>query len=107
MSGFGYVGDAFANLFSGGSGNEPTITPVLDLSEVESGATDIDTMFNDPSIGLNAQIEADTDQLHNDLIRQNELLIKLINICASGGNVTIDGTRLIGWVDARLGKLNG
>lgn len=107
MSGFGYVGDAFANLFSGGSGNEPTITPVLDLSEVESGATDIDTMFNDPSIGLNAQIEADTDQLHNDLIRQNELLSKLINICASGGNVTIDGTRLIGWVDARLGKLNG
>lgn len=107
MSGFGSVGDAFNNLFSGGSGKEPTITPVLDLSEVESGATDIDTMFNDPSIGLNAQIEADTDQLHNDLTRQNELLNKLIGICSSGGNVTIDGTKLIGWVDARLGKLNG
>lgn len=107
MSGFGSVGDAFANLFSGGSGQDPTITPVLDLSEVESGAVDIDTLFNDPSIGLNAQIEADTDQLHTDLTKQNELLNKLIGICSSGGNVTIDGTKLIGWVDARLGKLNG
>ena len=38
--------------------SQPTIRPVLDLSEIESGANSISGMFNNPSLGLMSNINA-------------------------------------------------
>ncbi len=41
------------NLLNGTNGNQPTIRPVLDLSDVQKGANGISSMFNNVGIGAN------------------------------------------------------
>ena len=48
-----------SNIISSGIDAQPTIRPVLDLSDVESGAGYLNTMFNDgPSIGVMSNLRA-------------------------------------------------
>ena len=47
-----------ADLISNGIDTQPTIRPVLDLSDVESGAGYLSSMFNNPSVGVMSNIRA-------------------------------------------------
>ena len=97
------------DLLNGGA-TGPVIRPVLDLSEVQNGASGLSGIFSNPNLGVSASFVSgspEADRMHQDLQQQNALLREMLNTINRGGNVTIDGTKLIGWVDARLGKLNG
>lgn len=81
----------------------PIITPVLDLSQIQNGTSDIDRMFNNPSVGFTATFNAKNEETNTHLIEQNNLLRQMIAAINAGGNVYIKDGPLIGYIDTKLG----
>jgi len=84
----------------------PTITPVVDMNGLNSAASGIDSMFNNANVGINAQLDMANQQAHQDMLDQNEILRSILGAINAGGTVTIDGNKLIGWIDTKLGKID-
>ena len=55
------------NLFNSDIDMQPTIRPVLDLSDVESGANHLNTLFNNSSIGVNSNLNAISSGMSNKI----------------------------------------
>lgn len=84
----------------------PTITPVIDMNGLNSAASGIDSMFHNANVGINAQLDMANQQAHQDMLEQNEILRSILGAINAGGTVTIDGNKLIGWIDTKLGKID-
>lgn len=84
----------------------PTITPVIDMNGLSSASAGIDSMFNNANVGINAQLDMANQQAHQDMLDQNEILRSILGAINAGGTVTIDGNKLIGWIDTKLGKID-
>lgn len=103
---------------------EPTIRPVMDLSDVEAGARMINNALSTsptftPTVSMtdsarisammqNAQISADTARISN--VQDIDTLItttnNILSILKDPRAVTIDGNTVIGWVDRELGAFS-
>lgn len=103
---------------------EPTIRPVMDLSDVEAGARMINSTLSTsptftPTVSMtdsarisalmqNAQISADTARISN--VQDIDTLItttnNILSILKDPRAVTIDGNTVIGWVDRELGAFS-
>ena len=103
---------------------EPTIRPVMDLSDVEAGARMINSTLSTsptftPAVSMadsarisammqNAQINADTARISN--VQDIDTLItttnNILSILKDPRAVTIDGNTVIGWVDRELGAFS-
>ena len=103
---------------------EPTIRPVMDLSDVEAGARMINSALSTsptftPTVSMtdsarisammqNAQISADTARISN--VQDIDTLItttnNILSILKDPRAVTIDGNTVIGWVDRELGAFS-
>ena len=79
---------------------QPTIRPVLDLSEVESGAGYLSSMFNDPSLGVMSNINAISQGMNtrnqngtnNDVVTAiNKLRKDLGNVSGTTNNYNVNG----------------
>ena len=85
------IEDAFAKIASFADFNDdftPTITPVLDLSEVRKGASGIGSIFGNESVSLAASIgQNDIQNLQNNNL-MNQLLTKMDKIMTSDSNPT-------------------
>ena len=85
------IEDAFAKIASFANFNDdftPTITPVLDLSEVRKGASGIGSIFGNESVSLAASIGPnDVQNLQNNNL-MNQLLTKMDKIMTSDSNPT-------------------
>lgn len=78
-------------LISSGIDDQPTIRPVLDLSDVESGASYLNTMFNNgPSIGVTSNLSAISTGVNSrNQNGSNDDVISAINSLRSDlGNVS-------------------
>lgn len=81
-----------ADVIQGGIDTQPTIRPVLDLSEVKSGASTIGEMFNiNPSVGMMANIGSINSMMSRRQNGSNDDVITAINdlgrrISDSSGN---------------------
>ena len=89
-----------SNLISNGIDAQPTIRPVLDLSEVESGAGYLSTMFNDPSVGVATNLNAISRGMNNriqngtnnDVVSAiNKLRKDLGNVGGTTNNYNVNG----------------
>ena len=58
IKGFNSAIGRINDYFSGNIDSQPTIRPVLDLSDVKSGAASIGGMFNSPTVGVAANVGA-------------------------------------------------
>lgn len=103
---------------------EPTIRPVMDLSDVEAGARIINSTLSTsptftPAVSMadsarisammqNAQINADMARISN--VQDIDTLItttnNILSILKDPRAVTIDGNTVIGWVDRELGAFS-
>ena len=66
--------DKVANMLSTDIDAEPTITPVLDLSEIQNGVGKMNGMFNNQSVGVNANLNAISNMSRNRMNTNNEML---------------------------------
>ena len=89
-----------SNIISNGIDSQPTIRPVLDLSEVESGAGYLNTMFNDPSVGVMTNLNAISHGMNtriqngtnNDVVSAiNKLRKDLGNVSGTTNNYNVNG----------------
>lgn len=89
-----------SNIISSGIDAQPTIRPVLDLSEVESGAGYLSTMFNDPSVGVATNLNAISRGMNNriqngtnnDVVSAiNKLRKDLGNVGGTTNNYNVNG----------------
>ena len=58
IKGFSSAISRINDYFSGNIDSQPTIRPVLDLSDVKSGAASISGMFNTPTVGVASNVSA-------------------------------------------------
>jgi hypothetical protein len=63
--GLGRAISKITKMFSNDMDTQPTIRPVLDLSEVESGAGYLNTLFNNQSIGVNTNLRAISSNMNS------------------------------------------
>lgn len=69
-----------ADLVNSDIDTQPTIRPILDLSDVESGASTIGSMFGlNPSVGLMANVGAISSDMANGQNGRNDEVISAIN----------------------------
>ena len=90
-----------SNLITNGIDEQPTIRPVLDLSDVESGAGYLNSMFNhNPSVGLMTNINAisrgmdsrSQNGMNNDVVTAiNRLRKDLGNVGGTTNNYNVNG----------------
>ena len=84
---------SIAEMMSTDTEYQPTIRPVLDLSDVESGAGSIAGMFNNPAIGINGNLRAIGSMINeNSQNGSNDDVVSAINKLRKGldnvGNTT-------------------
>ena len=88
------------NLLNSDMDTQPTIRPVLDLSDVESGAGYLSSMFNSSSIGVNSNLNAismgmrsrNQNGVNNDVVSAIDNLRKdLGNIGGTTNNYNVNG----------------
>jgi len=93
-NGFGKAISSITGLLDGSMEMQPTIRPVLDLSNVKSGAASINGMLNNQSVGISSNINAISNMMNqrnqngtnNDIVSAvDRLYRKLDNV---GGNTT-------------------
>lgn len=87
-----------SDFFSGDMDNQPTITPILDLSNVESGAATLSSIFGTPSVGVMSNLGTiGTLMNRNNQNGGNDDVVDAINKLRSalgnttGNNYTING----------------
>ena len=82
---------------SGGMDTQPTIRPVLDLSEVSAGASSINRMFLNPSLGVLSNVGAINTMMNSrqngneDVVDAINKLNKALSNLPSGDNYNING----------------
>lgn len=59
--------------------SQPTIRPVLDLSDVTAGASAISGLFNNPSMGVMANVRAISSSMNNNQNGGNDDVVSAIN----------------------------
>ena len=91
---------AISNLITDDMGSQPTITPVLDLSDIESGIGYMDSMFaNGPTIGVMANLNAIGSGMraklqngpNNDVVTAIDRLHKDIGNIGPTNNYNVNG----------------
>lgn len=89
---------SIAEMMSTDTEYQPTIRPVLDLSDVESGAGSIAGMFNNPAIGINGNLRAIGSMINeNSQNGSSDEIVSAINRLRKGldnvgnTNYTING----------------
>ena len=86
-----------SDAFNGDMNAQPTIRPVLDLSEISAGAGSINGMFDNPSLGVLANVGAIGSMVNNrqngsnDIISAIDRLGKTLGNMPSGDTYNIDG----------------
>ena len=78
--------DKVADLLSTDIDAEPTITPVLDLSEIQNGVGKMNSMFNNQSVGVNANLNAISNMSRNRMNSNNEMLSAIKDLGKSLSN---------------------
>lgn len=78
--------DKVADLLSTDVDAEPTITPVLDLSEIQNGVGKMNSMFNNQSVGVNANLNAISNMSRNRMNSNNEMLSAIKDLGKSLSN---------------------
>ena len=78
--------DKVADLLSTDIDAEPTITPVLDLSEIQNGVGKMNGMFNNQSVGVNANLNAISNMSRNRMNTNNEMLSAIKDLGKSLSN---------------------
>ena len=82
---------------------EPTIRPVMDLSNVYDGMDYISDTFNETS-GVLGSMNVDVNN-SNDLRVLIANTNRIIRSLEGRKPITIDGRTVIGWIDTELGAL--
>jgi len=99
--------DKVADLLSTDVDAEPTITPVLDLSEIQNGVGKMNSMFNNQSVGVNANLNAISNMSRNRMNSNNEMLSaikdlgKSLNNVGTTNNYNVNGIKYSGDVDVQ------
>ena len=75
-----------SNLISDGIDDDITIRPVLDLSNIESGAAAINGMFNTPSIGIASNLNAISTNMRNPQNNETEMVTAIDRLSKNLGN---------------------
>lgn len=94
--------DKVADLLSTDVDAEPTITPVLDLSEIQNGVGKMNSMFNNQSVGINANLNAISNMSRNRMNSNNEMLSaikdlgKSLNNAGTTNNYNVNGIKYSG-----------
>ena len=94
--------DKVADLLSTDVDAEPTITPVLDLSEIQNGVGKMNSMFNNQSVGVNANLNAISNMSRNRMNSNNEMLSaikdlgKSLNNAGTTNNYNVNGVSYSG-----------
>lgn len=78
--------DKVADLLSTDIDAEPTITPILDLSEIQNGVGKMNSMFNNQSVGVNANLNAISNMSRNRMNSNNEMLSAIKDLGKSLSN---------------------
>ena len=105
-----------SDLMSGNYEIDPTIRPVIDLSELQAQTNQINGLFGNSAINLTASVmgsvEAGRDYLNgmssyysSDIKTLISLNRELLAAAKAGGNVYLDGNVIAGSVNSRLGLL--
>ena len=99
--------DKVADLLSTDIDAEPTITPVLDLSEIQNGVGKMNSMFNNQSVGVNANLNAISNMSRNRMNSNNEMLSaikdlgKSLNNAGTTNNYNVNGVSYSGDSDVQ------
>lgn len=75
-----------SNLISNGIDDDITIRPVLDLSNIESGAATINSMFGTPSIGVSSNLNAISTGMRNTQNSGTEMVTAIDRLSKNLGN---------------------
>lgn len=105
-----------SDLMSGNYEFDPTIRPVIDLSELQAQTNQITGLFGNSAVNLTASVmgsvEAGRDYLNgmssyysSDIKTLISLNQELLAAAKAGGNVYLDGNVIAGSVNSRLGLL--
>lgn len=95
---FGKAINKVSDYLNGDMDSQPTIRPVLDLSDVQSGAATIGAMFGNPSVGVMSNLNSISSTMNNrnqnggndDIINAIDKLGKLLGN-TGGDSYTING----------------
>lgn len=99
--------DKVADLLSTDIDAEPTITPVLDLSEIQNGVGKMNSMFNNQSVGVNTNLNAISNMSRNRMNSNNEMLSaikdlgKSLNNAGTINNYNVNGVSYSGDSDVQ------
>ena len=99
--------DKVADLLSTDIDSEPTIKPVLDLSEIQNGVGKMNGMFNNQTVGVNANLNAISNMSRNRMNTNNEMLSaikdlgKSLDNAGTTNNYNVNGVNYSGDSDVQ------
>ena len=82
----------------------PSITPVMDMTNIYGTADYLGNMFSGAG-GILGTISTDINNNTTDINRLVETTGRILTALRSARPITIDGTTVIGWIDRELGAL--
>jgi hypothetical protein len=79
--------DKVADMLLTDMNSEPTITPILDLSEIQNGVGKMNSLFGNQDVGVNANLNAISNMSRNRINSNNEMLTAIKDLGKSLNNV--------------------
>lgn len=98
--------DYLSQLLNGELVVSMTIRPVLDLTDVQSGAMAIDSMFTQRQ-AIAAQLDADALSRSDEVAELVDVSWKILREIQNGREIYLDGKILAGSMNRRLGRMEG